>query len=28
VIGIASEEVDVAFGPMVAFKQMIEAGKL
>jgi tripartite-type tricarboxylate transporter receptor subunit TctC len=28
VIGIASAEVDVAFGPMVAFKQMIEAGKL
>lgn len=28
VIGIASAEVDVAFGPMVAFKQMIEAGKI
>jgi tripartite-type tricarboxylate transporter receptor subunit TctC len=28
VIGIASGEVDVSFGPMVAFKQMVEAGKL
>ncbi|MCU0597126.1 MAG: tripartite tricarboxylate transporter substrate binding protein [Desulfobacterota bacterium] len=28
VIGVASAEVDLAFGPMVAFKQMIEAGKL
>jgi tripartite-type tricarboxylate transporter receptor subunit TctC len=28
VIGIASGEVDVSFGPMAAFKQMVEAGKL
>ncbi|MBI5441724.1 MAG: tripartite tricarboxylate transporter substrate binding protein [Deltaproteobacteria bacterium] len=28
VIGLASGEVDLAFGPMVAFKQMVEAGKL
>lgn len=28
VIGLASGEVDVAFGPLVAFKQMIEAGKI
>jgi len=28
VIGISSAEVDLAFGPMVAFRQMVEAGKL
>lgn len=28
VIGIASGEVDVSFGPMVAFRQMVEIGKL
>jgi len=28
VIGIASGEIDLSFGPMAAFKQMVEAGKL
>ena len=28
VIGLASAEVDVSLGPMVAYKQMVEAGKI